>query len=136
MKVRTQTPAPGEAAAGVMELYISDHPLDCLTCPPTATASCRTWPGAVGLREVRYGHDGANHLEGAKDESNPYFTFDPSKCIVCSRCVRACEEHAGHLRADHHGRGFESKVAGRGQISWIPSACPAAPACRPARPPR
>jgi formate dehydrogenase major subunit len=47
---------------------------------------------AVGLREVRYGYAGRNHLDAQKDTSNPYFSFDPAKCIVCSRCVRACEE--------------------------------------------
>jgi len=48
--------------------------------------------GAVGLRDVRYGYEGENHTKQAKDESNPYFTFDPSKCIVCSRCVRAARK--------------------------------------------
>ena len=58
--------------------------------------------GAVGLREVRYGYAGENHLDAPKDESNPYFTFDGSKCIVCSRCVRACEENPGDFRSSHH----------------------------------
>ena len=69
--------------------------------------------GAVGLREVRYGYDGANHLDAPKDESNPYFTFDPAKCIVCSRCVRACEEVQGTFALTIEGRGFDSKVVGR-----------------------
>jgi formate dehydrogenase major subunit len=46
----------------------------------------------VGLRDVRYGYAGANHLDQPADTSNPYFDFDPTKCIVCSRCVRACEK--------------------------------------------
>jgi formate dehydrogenase major subunit len=89
-----------------MELYISDHPLDCLTCAANGDCELQDMAGAVGLRDVRYGYDGANHVfarnNGSvnadwmpKDESNPYFTFDPSKCIVCSRCVRACEEVQG-----------------------------------------
>ena len=44
---------------------------------------------------------------GAKDESNPYFTYDPSKCIVCSRCVRACEEVQGTFALTIAGRGFD-----------------------------
>ena len=68
--------------------------------------------GAVGLREVRYGYDGANHLTSGKDASNPYFTFDPAKCIVCSRCVRACEEVQGTFALTIDGRGFASQ--GRG----------------------
>jgi formate dehydrogenase major subunit len=83
MKVRTQTGKLKTLRRGVMELYISDHPLDCLTCSANGDCELQDMAGAVGLREVRYGYDGANHLDAKKDESNPYFTFDPAKCIVC-----------------------------------------------------
>src|SRR5262245_37131642 len=89
MNVHTQTPKLAKLRRGVMELYISDHPLDCLTCPANGNCELQEMAGVVGLREVRYGYAGANHLSSPKDESNPYFTFDPTKCIVCSRCVRA-----------------------------------------------
>ena len=65
----------------------------------------------MGLREVRYGDGGENHLKAAKDESNPYFVFDPAKCIVCSRCVRACEEVQGTFALTIAGRGFDSRVS-------------------------
>src|SRR5580765_7768791 len=84
MKVRTQTPRLARLRRNVMELYISDHPLDCLTCAANGDCELQDMAGAVGLREVRYG-DGANHLDAVADHSNPYFDFDPSKCIVCSR---------------------------------------------------
>ena len=74
---------------GVMELYISDHPLDCLTCAANGDCELQDAAGEVGLREVRYGMAGANHVADSPDRSNPYFDYDPSKCIVCSRCVRA-----------------------------------------------
>ena len=61
-----------------MELYISDHPLDCLTCPANGDCELQDMAGVVGLREVRYGYEGENHLDAHKDESNPYFTFDPA----------------------------------------------------------
>ena len=92
MNVRTQTPKLADLRRGVMELYISDHPLDCLTCSANVNCELQDMAGVVGLREVRYGYEGENHLKAEKDNSNPYFSFDPSKCIVCSRCVRACEE--------------------------------------------
>src|SRR5262249_34150590 len=107
MKVFTQTDRLAKLRRGVMELYISDHPLDCLTCAANGDCELQDMAGAVGLRDVRYGYAGENHLgakksDGSvnenwlpKDESNPYFTYDPSKCIVCSRCVRACEEVQG-----------------------------------------
>ena len=79
MKVRTQTSKLAKLRRGVMELYISDHPLDCLTCPANGNCELQEMAGVVGLREVRYGYQGDNHLDAKKDESNPYFTFDPSK---------------------------------------------------------
>ena len=94
-----------------MELYISDHPLDCLTCSANGDCELQTQAGNVGLRDVRYGYDGANHLKAPIDASNPYFTFESSKCIVCSRCVRACEEVQGTFALTILGRGFDSKVS-------------------------
>ncbi|MCJ9709000.1 2Fe-2S iron-sulfur cluster-binding protein, partial [Bordetella hinzii] len=88
MVVLTETPKLHDLRRGVMELYISDHPLDCLTCPANGDCELQDMAGVVGLRNVRYGQTGANHLQAAKDESNPYFSYDPSKCIVCNRCVR------------------------------------------------
>ncbi len=86
--------------------------------------------GVVGLREVRYGYDGANHLKSdAKDESNPYFTYDPSKCIVCNRCVRACEETQGTFALTISGRGFESRVAAAGGEDFLDSECVSCGAC-------
>src|SRR6266581_2498455 len=111
MKVRTQSPKLAKLRRGVMELYISDHPLDCLTCPANGHCELQDMAGAVGLREVRYGYEGENHLSLGKDTSNPYFTFDASKCIVCSRCVRACEEQQGTFALTIQGRGFDSKVS-------------------------
>src|SRR6201988_3294542 len=116
MKVITQSPRLAKLRRGVMELYISDHPLDCLTCPANGDCELQDMAGAVGLREVRYGYEGANHLDAPKDHSNPYFDFDPSKCIACSRCVRACGEVQGTFALTIDGRGFESKVsAGAGE---------------------
>ncbi|MGE0652264.1 MAG: formate dehydrogenase subunit alpha [Alphaproteobacteria bacterium] len=129
MKVRTQTERLARLRRGVMELYISDHPLDCLTCSANGDCELQDMAGAVGLREVRYGYKGANHLVGDKDESNPYFTFDPTKCIVCSRCVRACEEVQGTFALTIDGRGFESKVAASADDGFLDSECVSCGAC-------
>jgi len=128
LKVHTQTPKLADIRRGTMELYISDHPLDCLTCATNGDCELQDMAGAVGLREVRYGYEGENHLKAAKDESNPYFTFDPSKCIVCSRCVRACEETQGTFALTISGRGFESKVAA-GVTDFMNSECVSCGAC-------
>ena len=132
MVVRTQTPKLQELRKGVMELYISDHPLDCLTCSANGDCELQTQAGVVGLRNVRYGVGeaaGAHHCDAKKDESNPYFTYDPSKCIVCNRCVRACEETQGTFALTISGRGFESRVSpGQGQ-SFMDSECVSCGAC-------
>ncbi|NNM61615.1 MAG: formate dehydrogenase subunit alpha [Steroidobacteraceae bacterium] len=129
MKVTTQNERLAAVRRGVMELYISDHPLDCLTCPANGHCELQDMAGAVGLREVRYGYTGANHLDAGKDTSNPYFTFDPSKCIVCSRCVRACDERQGTLALTIAGRGFDSQVVASQGETFFDSECVSCGAC-------
>ncbi|MEO8164317.1 MAG: formate dehydrogenase subunit alpha, partial [Betaproteobacteria bacterium] len=129
MKVRTQTPKLADLRRGVMELYISDHPLDCLTCSANGNCELQDMAGVVGLREVRYGYEGENHLKAEKDTSNPYFTFDPSKCIVCSRCVRACEEVQGTFALTIDSRGFASMVAASENQPFMESECVSCGAC-------
>ncbi len=128
MVVRTQTPALERLRRGVMELYISDHPLDCLTCPANGDCELQDMAGVVGLREVRYGYAGENHLDAPTDDSNPYFSFDASKCIVCSRCVRACAEVQGTFALTIEGRGFDSQVSAGGR-SFMDSECVSCGAC-------
>jgi formate dehydrogenase major subunit len=134
MEVHTQTDKLHKLRKGVMELYISDHPLDCLTCAANGDCELQDMAGMTGLRDMRY-TPGDNHYaptsgtlsvndlraratDGAtnaryipKDDSNPYFTYDPAKCIVCSRCVRACEEVQGTFALTIEGRGFDSRVS-------------------------
>jgi formate dehydrogenase major subunit len=140
MTVRTQSENLSSLRKGVMELYISDHPLDCLTCSANGDCELQDMAGAVGLREVRYGYEGENHVfarseEGfanenwlPKDTSNPYFTYDPTKCIVCNRCVRACAEVQGTFALTITGRGFDSRVAA-GPTDFLGSECVSCGAC-------
>jgi formate dehydrogenase major subunit len=129
MVVKTQTPRLAALRKGVMELYISDHPLDCLTCAANGNCELQTQAGAVGLREVRYGYEGHNHLNDKKDVSNPYFAYDPSKCIVCNRCVRACEEVQGTFALTVDGRGFESRISPGQFQPFMDSECVSCGAC-------
>ncbi|MCR5868689.1 MAG: formate dehydrogenase subunit alpha [Aquincola tertiaricarbonis] len=133
MKVRTQSPKLQDLRKGVMELYISDHPLDCLTCAANGNCELQDMAGVTGLRNVRYGvgdqYGGAHHLNAKKDESNPYFTYDPAKCIVCNRCVRACEETQGTFALTISGRGFESRVSAGMDEPFMESECVSCGAC-------
>ena len=141
LKVHTQTGRLKQLRRGVMELYISDHPLDCLTCSANGDCELQDMAGAVGLRDVRYEavdtHFRAKNTSGeanpqwkAKDQSNPYFTYDPAKCIVCSRCVRACEEVQGTFALTIEGRGFDSRVSfGMRSDTALSSDCVSCGAC-------
>lgn len=138
MVVKTQTEQLARLRRGVMELYISDHPLDCLTCAANGDCELQDMAGAVGLREVRYA-PGENHVEPRaaegpnpryipRDESNPYFFYDPSKCITCMRCVRACEEVQGTFALTIEGRGFDARIS-TGTEDFLNSDCVSCGAC-------
>ena len=139
--VHTQTGKLKTLRKGVMELYISDHPLDCLTCAANGDCELQDMAGAVGLRDVRYEaqetHFRAKNTSGEanpqwlpKDDSNPYFSYDPAKCIVCSRCVRACEEVQGTFALTIEGRGFDSRVSfGAKSDNALASDCVSCGAC-------
>ena len=131
LKVRTQSPKLMQLRRGVMELYISDHPLDCVSCPANGHCELQNMAEELEVTDTRYGltEIEAVHREVPKDTSNPYFTFDPSMCIVCSRCVRACDETQGTLALTVRGRGFESKIAASQDESFLGSECVSCGAC-------
>jgi len=141
LKVHTQNARLKQLRRGVMELYISDHPLDCLTCSANGDCELQDMAGAVGLRDVRYEavdthfkvkntSGEANPLYIPRDDSNPYFSYDPQKCIVCSRCVRACEEVQGTFALTIEGRGFDSRVSfGARTDNALASDCVSCGAC-------
>jgi len=140
MVVSTQSEKVRRLRKGVMELYLSDYPPDFLTSSASGGTEFQEMAGVVGLREMRYA-PGDNHFaplrDGAAnprhlplDESNPYFAFDPAKCIVCSRCVRACEEVQGTFALTIEGRGFDSVVsAGMSGDNFLSSECVSCGAC-------
>ncbi|GAB2720730.1 formate dehydrogenase subunit alpha [Halomonas garicola] len=129
MRITTQNERLARLRRNVMELYISDHPLDCLTCPANGDCELQDMAGAVGLREVRYGFNGENHISAEQDHSNPYFSFDPSRCILCSRCVRACDEVQGTFALTIDGRGFDSRITAGQDDAFMDSDCVSCGAC-------
>jgi len=117
----------------IVELVLTDHPLDCLTCEVNGNCELQTVAAQVGIREVRY-PAGANHLDREKDLSHPYMTSDLSKCINCSRCVRACDEIQGQMVLSMHGRGFEARIIKGMDVSFADSPCVSCGACSQACP--
>ncbi len=129
MKIRTESEQLTKLRRNVVELYVSDHPLDCDTCPASGHCELESVAARVGVTDTRYGLDGVRHASLAKDASNPYFTFDPTLCIVCSRCVRACDEQQGTLALTVQGRGFASKIAASEDQPFLDSECVSCGAC-------
>jgi formate dehydrogenase major subunit len=128
MKIRTQSPKLMQLRRGVIDLYVSDHPLDCDTCPAQGHCELEDMAAAVGIESSSYAA-GAMHRPAPKDDSNPYFGFDPTLCIVCSRCVRACDEVQGTFALTVQGRGFESKVSASQDQPFLDSECVSCGAC-------
>src|SRR5579863_8272418 len=108
MKVRTQSPKLQQLRRSVMELYLSDYPLERQPSEAEEQTELRVMADKLGVKSTPYAN-GKRHRGQPKDESNPYFTFDPDSCIVCSRCVRACDEIQGTFALTIQGRGFDSK---------------------------
>jgi formate dehydrogenase major subunit len=117
----------------IVELVLTDHPLDCLTCEVSGNCELQTVAAKVGIRGVRY-PAGANHLDRAKDHSHPYMTSELSKCINCARCVRACDEIQGQFVLSMHGRGFNAKIIKGLDESFADSQCVSCGACAQACP--
>ncbi|WP_445385893.1 formate dehydrogenase subunit alpha [Robiginitalea sp. IMCC44478] len=117
----------------IIELVLTDHPLDCLTCEVNGNCELQTVAAQVGIREVRY-PEGENHLEREKDLSHPYMTSDLSKCINCYRCVRACDEVQGEFVLSMAGRGFDAHIVKGLDQSFMESDCVSCGACSQACP--
>jgi formate dehydrogenase major subunit len=129
LKVRTRSERLSALRRNVMELYMSDHPADRSACNADGGCELHRMADEVGLGEVRYGWEGGNHLDLPLDDSNPYFVFDPTKCIVCSRCVRACDEVQGTLALTIDGRGFNSVISPSQNEKFLYSECVSCGAC-------
>ncbi len=118
----------------IIELVITDHPLDCLTCEVSGNCELQDVAATVGLRDVRYPKDVANHFEVEKDLSHPYMTSNLSKCINCYRCVRACDEVQGQFVLSMAGRGFDAHIVKGNEQSFFESDCVSCGACAQACP--
>jgi formate dehydrogenase major subunit len=129
MKVRTQSDKLHDLRYGVLDLYISDHPLECVSCPANGHCELQDMAAVVGIETTSYTGETAMHRPAPQDESNPYFAFNPELCIVCSRCVRACDEVQGTYALTIQARGFESKVSASQNQPFLDSECVSCGAC-------
>ncbi|WP_423821912.1 formate dehydrogenase subunit alpha [Salinisphaera sp. SPP-AMP-43] len=133
MQVRTASDKLNQLRRGVVELYMSDHP------GASRVAGEQGGSGDdellelardLGVTENRYVKDPRDHQDAVIDTSNPYFDFDATRCIVCSRCVRACDEVQGTFALTVDGRGFASMIsAGTDSDDFLSSECVSCGAC-------
>lgn len=133
MMIQTESPQIQKLRKNIIELVLTDHPLDCLTCEVNGNCELQDTAARVGIRKVRY-PEGKNHLSRPKDQSHPYMTSDLSKCIMCYRCVRACDEIQGQLVLSVMGRGFDAQIIKGADQSFFDSECVSCGACAQACP--
>jgi len=131
--IYTNTETVKSLRKNIIELVLTDHPLDCLTCEVNGNCELQTVAARVGIRDVRY-PEGDNHLNKIKDLSHPYMTSDLSKCINCYRCVRACDEVQGEFVLSMAGRGFDAHIIKGLNESFMDSDCVSCGACSQACP--
>ncbi len=106
MEVQTHSPKVVEARRFVLELLLSDHPLDCMTCDSTGSCELQDLMYEYGVKTTRF--PGEQHAY-AIDDPNPFIQRDYNKCIQCRRCVRACAEINGVQAIGMLWRGFRVK---------------------------
>ncbi len=128
MLISTQSSAIQKLRKNIVELVLTDHPLDCLTCESNGNCELQDVAAEVGIREIRY-KNAADHSDYQKDVSHPYMRSDLTKCINCYRCVRACDEIQGEFVLDIQGRGFASKIIKGIDFNFSDSACVSCGAC-------
>ncbi len=120
MVVHTNTKQVREARRAVLELIISNHPFECLTCVRSGSCELQALAESLGIREVRFEGAKAHH---PVDDSTPSIVRDPDKCILCRRCVAVCEQVQGVSAINVSGRGFDSVVSPAGELPLNDAAC-------------
>jgi len=128
MRIYTNSNSIKTLRRNIVELVLSDHPPECLTCEVNGNCELQDVAASVGVRKIRYAK-GDNHLDRQKDLSHAYMRMDLSKCINCSRCVRACDEVQGQFTLTMTGRGFESRITTDNDMLFGDSSCVSCGAC-------
>lgn len=120
MKIYTNTERVQKARRLVMELILSDHPLDCMTCEKAGSCRLQDLAYEMGVNESKI--KGEQHHYSV-DFSNPFIVRDFNKCVLCERCIRICDEIQGSMAIDYAHRGFNTKVAVPYHRSLLDSEC-------------
>ncbi len=126
MVVRTETPAVNKVRRIAVELLIAEHPLDCLTCPKNQQCDLQKVAAYLGITERRFPSiDRSLPI----DTSNPFFYLDRNYCILCGKCVRACDEVTVINAIEIVDRGYPSRVSPFGDRPLLESICQSCGEC-------
>ena len=107
MEVLTATPKVLSARRSVLELILSDHDRSCLTCKRNHHCELQTLSDELGITDIEF--DGERIIRTV-DEASPSIVRDNNKCILCRRCVAACEKTQGVCAIGMQNRGFKTQV--------------------------
>ena len=126
MVVHTETPEVNQIRRNTVELLIADHPVDCLTCIKNQRCELQKVASYLGITERRFPRTDRSL---PIDNSNPFFTLDRNYCILCARCVRACDEITVVNAIEIVDRGYESRVSTFGDKPLFESICQSCGEC-------
>jgi predicted molibdopterin-dependent oxidoreductase YjgC len=107
MEVQTASPAVIEARKTILELMLDNHPVDCLTCHNAGDCKLQDYAYFYGVKPGAFGGEMKNY---DIEDDNLFIVRDMNKCILCGKCLRACEEKQGRAVIDFAYRGFKTKV--------------------------
>lgn len=109
MKIHTHSEKVIEARKEILELMISDHPLECSTCARTGSCKLQEYSNLyLHNFKPKYNNEPKNL---PIDDSNPFYYYDPNKCILCKKCIRVCDELQEVSAIDATSRGVDTRIA-------------------------
>ncbi len=120
MQIKTNTPALREARKEVLELILSNHRMDCLSCSRSTNCELQTLCKEYGVDMYKYGN---NNIEPQIDDSAIHLVRDNSKCILCRRCVAVCSknQYVGVIGAID--RGYDTHIGSAYDVPLASTAC-------------
>ncbi|MBL3593570.1 MAG: (2Fe-2S)-binding protein [Synergistaceae bacterium] len=110
MVIFTHSPKAVAARRFVVEMILIRHPLDCFSCESNGRCDLQDLAYELGIEKSPFQEEGNVCTDYALDDTNPFYIRDMNKCVVCGRCVRACDWQSGYHAVDFQFRGIKTTV--------------------------